>query len=569
MSDHRSNQGGLIGKVLLGRYRILRHLADGGMGTIYLARSEGSAGFVRPVVVKCILPSHLGDRRVMDLFAREARIMARLRHPGIVSVIDFAQEGNMHVMVLEYVHGFHLGRWHEYICHTEGKFPVPLATYIIIRVLRALQYAHTLRGSDGKALNLVHRDVTPSNILIDVDGHCKLADFGIAKMRTDRTDAGASRDIKGKPAYIAPEVLANTEPSPASDLYSAGLVLHELLTGQNEFDSEISLAAILTKVVTHVPRRVDEVRSDVSTALADVIARAIAKDPAERFADAGALAAALTDTLSITEDDAAHQLATRAAADFTSADMTVMFEMPSLLELESSWTAAAPEATPAPERKIGFDATMMGYPGDAPAPYGAALSPEAIREVSAPARGAENERRSRKPIWIGASLLVTAGLAALYAMVRVERAPEQPAYIVVDQRAPAPAPPPPIMAGKETSLEPEPAASPDPLDAGPTAPPPIKKPLSDAARLSRDFNKSKTGLSLCLQNHATDLPGTEPMSIRLEVGSDGKVISASLSPNSLASSKLGACILGEAQKARFEPRKAPVSFRVPITAQVK
>src|SRR5688572_2862700 len=120
----------MVGRVLLGRYRVLRHLADGGMGSIYLARNEGAAGFIKPVVIKWVLPTHSGDAKITDLFMREARIMAKLTHPDIVTVLDFAEESGMYIMALEYVHGFHLGRWYKFVKQHRGAFPVDLAVHI-------------------------------------------------------------------------------------------------------------------------------------------------------------------------------------------------------------------------------------------------------------------------------------------------------------------------------------------------------------------------------------------------------------------------------------------------------
>src|SRR5947209_14846010 len=178
----------LIGRVVLGRYRIVRMLAQGGMGVIYLARSEGAAGFVRPIVVKRILSDLISDESIVNHFKREARIMSNLRHPGIVSVIDFGQEARSYLMVLDYVHGFHAGRWQKFVRTTRGPFPAELAVQIVLAVLDALHYAHTLADADGRVLGIVHRDVSPSNVLLEVDGHVKLADFGIARMQTESTD---------------------------------------------------------------------------------------------------------------------------------------------------------------------------------------------------------------------------------------------------------------------------------------------------------------------------------------------------------------------------------------------
>src|SRR5688500_3146507 len=148
----------MIGRVLLGRYRVLRHLADGGMGSIYLARNEGAAGVIKPVVIKWVLPTHSGDAKITDLFMREARIMAKLTHLGLVTKLDLAEESGMFIMALAFVHGFHLGCWYMFVKQLRGASPVDFAVHITGHVLRALEYAHNLRCEDGSPRHIVHRD---------------------------------------------------------------------------------------------------------------------------------------------------------------------------------------------------------------------------------------------------------------------------------------------------------------------------------------------------------------------------------------------------------------------------
>ena len=343
MSESANARDDLIGKVVLGRYRILRHLADGGMGAIYLARNEGAAGFVRPVVIKCLLPARLGNQAMLELFMREARIMSSLRHPGIVGVIDFAEEDGMHLMIMEYVHGFHLGRWHKFMRKTQRPFPVEIAIHVVVEVLKALHYAHTLKRADRTPYNIVHRDVTPSNVFIDVDGHVKLGDFGIARTDTERT-AADDRTIKGKFPYLAPELLESAEPSPASDLYSAGLILHELLIGRNEFWHK-EVASIVARVLKHEPTRVDALR-EVPDGLADVVAKALSKSRAHRYQSASEFADALGKVRTLSQDDAASLLEELASADFRDPRMADLFAAPQLDDLESSWTTPSELGNP-------------------------------------------------------------------------------------------------------------------------------------------------------------------------------------------------------------------------------
>ncbi len=148
------------GRIVLGRYRVLCMIARGGMGEVYLARSEGALGFHKPVVIKRVLAEHARNEAIVDLFRREARVMSNLRHPNIVSVLDFGEDRGDHLLVIEYVHGFHLGRWMRWTS-THGGFPVERAVQITLEVLAALESAHSARAADGASLGIVHRDVSP------------------------------------------------------------------------------------------------------------------------------------------------------------------------------------------------------------------------------------------------------------------------------------------------------------------------------------------------------------------------------------------------------------------------
>ena len=184
----------MSGRVVLGRYRIVAPLARGGMGIIYLGRLEGAAGFAKPVVIKTVIPD-AKDTRATQLFVREARILSNLEHPNIVGVLDFGEVDGEYIMVLEYVHGFHLGFWARFVKETRGNMPVMHAVEVMLPVLDALESAHRLTRADGTPLGIVHRDVSPANILIDQAAHVKLHDFGIARMADDefKTQDGTFR----------------------------------------------------------------------------------------------------------------------------------------------------------------------------------------------------------------------------------------------------------------------------------------------------------------------------------------------------------------------------------------
>jgi serine/threonine-protein kinase len=317
-----------IGTLVLGRYRLVRFLARGGMGSIYLGRAEGAAGFARPVVIKRAL--HVGDEHLVKMFAREARILARLRHPAIVSILDFADTGGEYVMVLEYVHGYSFADWARYARRQSRRLSLAEALWPVLRVLDALAYAHDLRGDDGEGLDVVHRDVKPSNVLIDVQGDVKLADFGIARAADEVTETALSDvSVKGTLPFMAPELFAKGVPGPATDTYSAAVMLYTALAGRNPF-AEKDAAMTIGRVVHLEPPPLSDLRPDVPLPLCDVIARGMRKQPGLRFDRAADLAAAVREALPGPLAEIEAEFRAGVKRDFESADLPRMLGVNSL-----------------------------------------------------------------------------------------------------------------------------------------------------------------------------------------------------------------------------------------------
>jgi serine/threonine protein kinase len=335
MKQERLTSDRLIGSVLLGRYRIVRELAKGGMGVVYLARAEGAVGFVKPVVVKLVLPEHAEDDRFVGMFAREARILAQLRHPSVVDVLEFGEEDDAYVLVLEYVRGHHLGQWMRYLYLKGRSAPPEILIQIVIDILDALHHAHNQKHPDGTPMQIVHRDVSPSNILLDEDGRARLLDFGVARMRGGAHDYKTQvKGFMGKLPYTAPEIFAGNEATPQSDLYACAVVLHEVLYGRNVFRTE-SQAATLHTVMTHIPEALEPVRP-LPAGLDAVLAKALAKNPMQRYFSARELASALRKLQKEQESDIRAQLATLLKADF-SREMADMLKIESLADRDEAW----------------------------------------------------------------------------------------------------------------------------------------------------------------------------------------------------------------------------------------
>jgi serine/threonine-protein kinase len=256
-----------------GHFEIASRLGTGGMGEVF--RAELLEGRVRhPVALKLIRPEKATDPAFRKMFSNEARVSALLHHQNIVRLVDFGEIRGSLYLAMEYVDGVPLGR-----VISDQTLPAPVAVHIVERLLSALEYVHSLTTPDGRALKLVHRDVSPANLLVSVSGEVKLTDFGIA--RVGGLALTKTTGVKGKVAYMAPEQLAaGAAIDGRADLFGVGVILHELIYGGTPF------ADVNDWIRAGHPLGVDG-------PLASVIRRALAPDPAERFADARAMAEAL------------------------------------------------------------------------------------------------------------------------------------------------------------------------------------------------------------------------------------------------------------------------------------
>ena len=220
-----------------GKYHVLERIAQGGMAEIYLARMTGLAGFAKHVVVKRILPSFAKDAEFVRMFLNEARYAATLDHPNISHVYDFGQEGGLYYYAMEYLHGDDCRALLRELAQQRRKMPLAHALTLVVGAATGCHFAHELVGDDGKPLGLVHRDVSPSNVVITYAGAIKLVDFGIAKA-TQREDATAAGVTKGKLAYMAPEQCRAEPLDRRVDVYALGVLLYELTTQRRAFTGE-------------------------------------------------------------------------------------------------------------------------------------------------------------------------------------------------------------------------------------------------------------------------------------------------------------------------------------------
>jgi serine/threonine-protein kinase len=282
----------------LGPYELLRRVATGGMAEVYLARRAGPHGFEKIVALKRILPQFARDPEFVAMFVDEARVCARLSHPNIVQVFDFGEQDGELYMAMEYVAGTTGARLIRSACSHGLEIPLDAALHVALSVLRGLEYAHDARDDAGRPLHLVHRDVSPGNVLIDRSGAVKLTDFGIARAGQieRRTDAG---QLKGKLGYMSPEQVVGRDLDARSDIFTLGIVLAELLiraplftVGKDYKDLDV-LLRIRDADVSAIDRSAVRVPDDVRA----LLFRALARDPKLRWPTAGAFADAIEEVV--------------------------------------------------------------------------------------------------------------------------------------------------------------------------------------------------------------------------------------------------------------------------------
>ena len=276
----------------IGKYVVRRKLAEGGMAEIYLAAALGPEGFEKDVVIKRVRPGLAGDPDFVRMFIAEARVASRLNHANLVHIFDFDKHEDTYYLAMEYVRGHSLWELRRR-CQERGvAIPPMLVAQIGMEVARGLAYAHRLADA-GHSLNLVHRDVTPHNVLLSFDGAVKLTDFGIAKAGGAATTSGM---LKGKFAYMSPEQGRGDGVDARTDVFALGVTLWELLTGARLFegDGDVAVLRAVQERLIVPPARLNP---GVSAALDAAVMRALERDLARRWPTAHELERALAEVV--------------------------------------------------------------------------------------------------------------------------------------------------------------------------------------------------------------------------------------------------------------------------------
>jgi eukaryotic-like serine/threonine-protein kinase len=273
------------------RYRIVEKIDAGGMAEIYRGEAVSIEGFARVVAIKRILPSMCTDQKFVSMFLDEARLSMQLTHANIVQIFDIGKADDTYFVVMELIEGANLRRLMQKCSDRGAAFPLPLACYVTMEMCRGLAYAHEKNGADNQPLGIVHRDVSPPNVLVSNQGEVKLTDFGLAKAASHatNTDAGV---IKGKFAYLSPEVVAGKEVDARADIYSAGIMIWEMLCGRKLFAGKTDMDTVELVRKGDIPK-LGRLRPEVDDELERIVQKALARNPKRRYQTARALEQAL------------------------------------------------------------------------------------------------------------------------------------------------------------------------------------------------------------------------------------------------------------------------------------
>ncbi len=435
----------------LGKYELLGVLATGGMGEIFLARHRGPAGFSKLLVVKRILRHLASDPAFVAMFLNEAKLAGLLMHPNIVQIYELGHESDDYFIAMEYVRGHNLRSVLRALRERGETVDPGLSAQIAIQALEGLHYAHTLADGTGAPLEIVHRDVSPDNILISAQGAIKLADFGIAKAFNAATSEHSG--VKGKFAYMAPEQLNGERIDRRADVYSVGCILHECLAGAPRF-APGSAGLLVSAILKGEAPALSSLRPDLPPKLLQIVDSALCVDREKRFGSAREMTLALEETLV----DAGRFVGSSAVGD---------------------WLAQA-MGNPVPPSLLRAEATAIGGGRDAAGPGTKVLGAQPVPADDASGAtllvGSDGPRPARRRLWAGLGAAAAAALIAMGWAAASRRSPGA-TPLTAASAAPetalalaAPRPDAPVDPGSAPAVALVAEAPPPSVDAGATAP---------------------------------------------------------------------------------------------------
>jgi serine/threonine protein kinase len=547
----------------VGKYEVVSRLASGGMAEIYLARAKGIQGFEKHVVLKRILPQFAANQTFVRLFLNEARVAATLDHPHIASVYDIGEADGVYFFTMEYLHGEDTGHILTQLAQKRVRFPIEHALTIGIGVAAGLHFAHEKKGPDGQPLGIVHRDVSPSNVVVTYDGGVKLVDFGIAKM-TSHAEFTGTGSLKGKIAYMSPEQCASQPIDRRSDVFSLGVLLYEMSTHTRLFKADTEVATLQNVREAIVPPPSSRV-SGYPPELEAIVKKALARRPVDRFSTTRELQMAL------------EGFAQKAGIVLSNAVLAEWMEKTFGPKVEP-WRGQ-PASIPS-------DPTRVTPTGARASAITTAESDHA--SVTDPVVEARRQRR----IWT--ALAVTGMLATAGTVIAFRNAwrsydqSSRPAPILVvseqgsvavegagaaEGRAPGAAAVPAATAPSVPAAASAPAgegeraeaSEPQPVKrAKPRAPSPAPGPGDP---FSAAFARKEKEIERCFGTFplgAAEMSAGQ-MAVRFRADRDGRVLLAEVLPDALARTPLGECVARVARTTEFGPQREPVAFRIPVT----
>ena len=538
-----------------GRYEIIAKLATGGMGEVFVARSVGAAGFQKHVVIKKILPHLVEQQSIVEALVNEAKLLVRMDHPNIVQVLDLGMEGNNYFMAMEYVQGYPVANIVGYCAKHKLVIPPTICAQIVAEMLLGLEYIHELTEQDGTPMHIVHRDVSPQNVLISREGRVKLADFGIAKVLRE-AEGALTQSLKGKLKYMAPEALEEGRIDRRYDLFASGIVLFETLCRAHLYRGKSDAELMVRVREARVPSP-SRYHPGLPKELELVTKKALSRDPERRYQTAGEFARALHDAMApVTQQEAAADL--RALVT----DLYQREDFPVSLKKLPDLTATPSSASVQP--------LLLQSKIDAPAADGS-QSAQSLTPAPVHARHINPLIILLTVGFIGISVVVGYILYTMQARSGV--GPQEKGQVIIveqhNRRPPVvppkavtkPQPPPPVPA-------PAPKTKPAPAPKAkvvrrprPVAP---AKPF-DPTKGAQTFRRYHRGLTTCFNKHTK---ASDP-EIRLRVIStirgNGRVAEVKLQPPEQNATAVGRCVIKVARRIRYPRHDKPmVSFHQPL-----
>lgn len=452
-----------VGRQRVDRYELLGEIASGGMATVYLARLTGMGGFQRFVAMKRLHPHLASEKEFVEMFLDEARIAARIHHPNVVPILEVGASQLGYYLVMEYIEGDTLARLLARAASSGKRLPVSIALRIAIDMLSGLHAAHELHDDQNQPVNLVHRDVSPQNVLVGQDGIARITDFGVARAAS-RLNATRAGQLKGKIAYMAPEQAAGAELlDRRADVFSAGVVIWESLAQKRLFKAE-NEAATLSRVIAEPVPELSQIAPMVSAEVSGVVMRALDRDPDKRFPSCAAFADALEAAAALGDKVATPRDLANYVAEVMGAEIAQQREAVRNWLAHSDPTAA--DRPSAPGNMSSVSAAAMAIPG---------LLDVSRSSVShSPPPLPPPPPRSRLPVVLGGVLLLGLLGAGGFLLARSASSGSAPAAAPVAPAPPAAVPPALSSAPPAAESTPDPpsaaSASTEPTEDAPPAP---------------------------------------------------------------------------------------------------